>query len=353
MAIAIAGTTATAASAAPSTSDINKKITDAQNKLEDVVESYNKLRISLKKTLADEKELAASIGPARDALKVANAQMKSIAATAYMSGEIGTMNVLLDGPGDLMDRMRVLDQMSRTRSRDIAAYTATTQNYTQRQAALKITQARQAAEVKELAARKAKIEADIKKLRAMKLALTGSASDRGGGGYTGSVPSISGAAGKAVSYAYAAAKRHAPYGYGQAGPNRYGLLGPDDGGLAGGRKVAAAQRRRPVQRDGADQPVVAAPGRSGVLPLTRARGAVCGQQPDHRRPARGRLRQCAFDQHHDAVRLRQSPLTTSAILELWLARTLWNGHKGNHNSKIAGNTKRGPVPRMDRPFVVR
>jgi cell wall-associated NlpC family hydrolase len=223
--IAIAGTTATAASAAPSTRDINKKITDAQNKLEDVVESYNKLRISLKQTIADENTLAASIGPARAALKVANAQMKSIAATAYMNGEIGTVNVLLDGPGDLIDRMQVLDQVSRTRSRDIAAFTATTENYTQRQAALKITQARQAAEVKELAARKAKIEADIKKLRAMKLRLTGSATDRGTGGYTGSVPSISGAAGKAVSYAYAAAKRHAPYGYGQDGPDRYDCSG--------------------------------------------------------------------------------------------------------------------------------
>lgn len=225
VAIAIAGTTATAASAAPSTSDINKKITDAQNKLEDVVESYNKLRISLKQTIADENTLAASIGPARAALKVANTQMKSIAATAYMSGEIGTVNVLLDGPGDLIDRMRVLDQVSRTRSRDIAAFTATTENYTQRQAALKIAQARQAAEVKELAARKAKIESDIKKLRAMKLRLTGSATDRGTGGYTGSVPSISGAAGKAVSYAYAAAKRHAPYGYGQDGPDRYDCSG--------------------------------------------------------------------------------------------------------------------------------
>jgi peptidoglycan DL-endopeptidase CwlO len=225
VAIAIAGTTATAAHAAPSTGDINKKITAAQNKLEDVVESYNKLRISLNKTIADEKALKASLGPAQDALQVASAQMKSIAATAYMNGQVGTMNVLLDGPGDLVDRMSVLDQMSRTRSRDIATYTATTQNYTQRQAALHTTQARQAAEIKELAARKAKIEADIKKLRATKLAATGSATDRGNGGYTGSVPSISGAAGEAVAYAYSAAKRHAPYGYAQDGPDRYDCSG--------------------------------------------------------------------------------------------------------------------------------
>jgi peptidoglycan DL-endopeptidase CwlO len=121
--------------------------------------------------------------------------------------------------------MSVLDQMSRTRSRDIATYTATTQNYTQRQAALHTTQSRLAAEVKELAARKAKIEGDIKKLRAMKLAATGSATDRNTGGYTGSVPKVSGAAGTAVSYAYAAAKRHAPYGYAQDGPDRYDCSG--------------------------------------------------------------------------------------------------------------------------------
>jgi cell wall-associated NlpC family hydrolase len=224
--VAIAGTTGTAAPAAPSTGDINKKIVDAQNQLENVVESYNKLKIDLAKTIADEKALAASLGPARDALKVASAQMKSIAATAYMSGEIGTMNVLLEGAGDLVDRMGVLDQMSRTRQRDIAAYTATTQNYVQRQATLHTTQARQAAEIKELAARKAKIEADIKKLQAMKIAATGSPIDKSsGGGYTGPAPSVSGAAGKAVAYAYAVARRHAPYGYAQAGPDRYDCSG--------------------------------------------------------------------------------------------------------------------------------
>ena len=224
--VAIAGTFGTAAKAAPSTGEINKKIADAQNRLEDVVESYNKLRIDLAKTIADEKALAASLGPAQAALKTATAQMQSIAATAYMNGQVGTMNVLLEGAGDLVDRMSVLDQMSRNRQRDIATYTATTQNYVRRQAALHTTQARQAAEVKELAARKAKIEADIKKLRAMRLAATGSATDRNtGGGYTGSVPSISGAAGRAVAYAYAVARRHAPYGYGQDGPGAYDCSG--------------------------------------------------------------------------------------------------------------------------------
>ena len=225
LAVAITGTTATAVHAAPSTSDINKKITAAQDQLENVVESYNKMNIDLQKTISDEKTLAASLGPARDALKAASAQVGTIAATAYMSGQVGTMNVLLDGPSSLIDRMSVLDQMSRSRQRDIATFTATTQNYSQRQAALKTTQAKQTAQVKALSARKAKIEADIKKLQAMKIAATGSPNDKSTGGYTGPVPSISGAAGQAVAYAFAAAKRAAPYGYGQEGPTAYDCSG--------------------------------------------------------------------------------------------------------------------------------
>ena len=68
LAVAISGTTATAAHAAPSTSDITKKIEKASDDLEDVVESFNEMRINLAKTKAAEKELAASLGPAEPAL---------------------------------------------------------------------------------------------------------------------------------------------------------------------------------------------------------------------------------------------------------------------------------------------
>ena len=90
LAIAITGTTATAAHAAPSTSELTKKIDKASDQLEDVVESYNKMRINLKKTKAAEKELAASLGPAKAALKVASAQVGTIAASAYKTGQVGT-----------------------------------------------------------------------------------------------------------------------------------------------------------------------------------------------------------------------------------------------------------------------
>ena len=50
MAIAITGTMATAAHAAPSASDLKKQIDTMSNQLEDITESYNKLKIDLAKT---------------------------------------------------------------------------------------------------------------------------------------------------------------------------------------------------------------------------------------------------------------------------------------------------------------
>jgi cell wall-associated NlpC family hydrolase len=222
LAIAITGAVAPAAHAAPSTSDLNKKIQKASDELEDVVESYNKMKISLNKTKADEKKLAASIGPAREALKVAGSQMELLAQSAYKTGKVGAVNVVLEGSNNLMDRMSILEQLSRSRQRDIDTYTATTQNYTERQAALKATQDKQTAEVKELNGRKQKIEADLKKLYAMRTAAYGSATESGSK-YTGNIPSIAGSAGKAVTFAYNAIGL--PYKYGSGGPNSYDCSG--------------------------------------------------------------------------------------------------------------------------------
>ena len=222
LAIAITGSTATAAHAEPSTSELTKKIDKASDQLEDVVESYNKMNLSLKQTKAEEKKLAASLGPAKAALEAAGAQMDTIAQSAYMTGNIGTMNVVLEGADNLMDRMSFLEQISRSRGRDIAEYRATTENYTERQAALKATQDKQEAEAKELAGRKKKIEGDLKELYAMRTAAYGSATEKGTK-YTGSIPNIAGSAGKAVTFAYNALGKM--YEYGADGPGTYDCSG--------------------------------------------------------------------------------------------------------------------------------
>ncbi|WP_433725693.1 NlpC/P60 family protein [Actinoplanes sp. CA-051413] len=222
LAIAITGTTATAAHAEPSTSELTKKIDKASDQLEDVVESYNKMNISLKQTKDQEKKLAASLAPAKAALEAAGTQMDAIAASAYKTGNIGTMNVVLEGADNLMDRMSILEQISRSRGRDIAEYRATTENFAERQAALKATQKKQEAEAKALNARKKKIEGDLKKLYAMRTAAYGSPTEKSSK-YTGNIPSIAGSAGKAVTFAYNALG--VMYDYGADGPNGYDCSG--------------------------------------------------------------------------------------------------------------------------------
>jgi peptidoglycan DL-endopeptidase CwlO len=225
LAVAITGTGTTAAHAAPSTSDLTKQIDQLSNQLEDITESYNKMNIDLQKTISDEKALAASLGPAKDALKAATAQMQTIAATYYKTGQVGAMNVLFEGDGaatDVLDRMSVIDQMSRSRQRDIANYTATAQNYNARQAALKLAQNKQNAQVNQLGRAKKAIEARIKVLLAKRKAAYGKPQETGSK-YRGPIPSISGAAGKAVSFAY----NHIgdPYQYAADGPGSFDCSG--------------------------------------------------------------------------------------------------------------------------------
>jgi cell wall-associated NlpC family hydrolase len=222
LAITVTVTSSTAAHAAPSNSDIQKKIDKASNQLEDIVESYNKIKLDLKKTQAAEKTLAASLAPAREQLALASAQMGSIAVSTYKNGQLRTVNVVLDGPGTLMDRLGMLDQLSRTRQRDITNYTATTEQYTQKQAVLHSTRTRQAAQARELAARKKKIQGDLKKLYAMRTQANGSPTEKGSR-YTGNVPSIAGSAGVAVRFAYNAIG--VMYSWGADGPNGYDCSG--------------------------------------------------------------------------------------------------------------------------------
>jgi cell wall-associated NlpC family hydrolase len=224
VAIAITGTYATAAQAAPS-ADLKKQITTMENKLEDVTESYNAMNIDLAQTKKQESDLAASLPGAKAALQAATAQMGTMASAAYMQGNVGGVDAILSGGStDLLQRMGYLDQLSRDRQRDIAAYTATTRDYNTRQAALKTAQDKQAAQVKILAATKKDIEAKLKVLYAKRTQAYGRATEPGTT-HSLKAPAVSGKAGKAVSYAVAAYNRGATYVYAASGPDHFDCSG--------------------------------------------------------------------------------------------------------------------------------
>ncbi len=229
LALAITGTVAPAAHAEPTTAELTKKIEAESNKHEDIAESYNKMRLSLKQTKAEEKKLAESMGPAKEALDAASEQVQVIASSAYMTGKAGTVNVLLGDSNELIERMAILEQISDSQQADIDRLTASTKDYTARQAALKATQDKQAAEVKELGDRKKKIEANLKELYALRTAAYGKAEETGTK-YTGTIPSVSGSAGKAVTFAYN--QIGDMYLYGASGPDRWDCSGLTSGAWA-------------------------------------------------------------------------------------------------------------------------
>jgi cell wall-associated NlpC family hydrolase len=229
MALAITGSMTTVAHAAPSEAELTKKIETESNKLEDVTESFNKQRIDLQKTEADQKTLEASLAPAKAQLQVATQEVGDLAAQTYKQGRVGPMSVLLSATGggqdSLIDKMSYLDLITRANERDIATFSQTTATFADRQAALKLTEDKQAAQLEELKAQKKKIEADIKKLRALRTQAYGSPTQSASSGAAGSAPSVSGKAGIAVDYAYVAANKPAYYGYGDAGPSTYDCSG--------------------------------------------------------------------------------------------------------------------------------
>jgi cell wall-associated NlpC family hydrolase len=222
-AFAITTSGATAAHAAPSASELKKKIDAASEKLEDVTEEYNELRLDLKNTKAETVKLESSLKPAQQALAAATAKVQTIATTQFMQGRTGAMTVLVSGDSNtLLERLAVLDQITKSNQRDINTFTQTTTTFAERKAALKQTQDKQTAQVGELAKRKKSIETDLEKLYDMREAAFGSKTEDTGS-YTGEIPDIPGSAGTAVTFAFNQIGK--PYGFGDAGPNSYDCSG--------------------------------------------------------------------------------------------------------------------------------
>jgi len=222
-ALAVTGTTATAAQAEPSPTEISNRIEKASGELEDLTESYNKLNEEIKATKAAEATVSKQLAPVQEKLSAAGIEVGHIASQAYMQGNIGAATALLNGGGDVMDRLSYLQQLSRGRRQTVDTFNAANAKYLDQQAKLHTARLQQDAQKKELDARKKKIEGDLKKLYDLRRQAYGSAEDPDTGGYTGAIPNISGKAGTAVRFAYNAIG--IPYKWGGASSSGYDCSG--------------------------------------------------------------------------------------------------------------------------------
>jgi cell wall-associated NlpC family hydrolase len=216
---------ASAARAQPTPAELTKQIEKSSTELERIVESYNKLNEQIKADKATAASLQAKIGPLQAQAERSRADVGVLATTAYKTGGLRTAQALLQpgGTAALPERLGTLDQLTRQRQQTLDGFTADQRRLIDQKTRLDATLAREAAQAKQLAAGKKKIEADLAKLYELRRQAYGRATEAPGSSSAGSAPAISGSAGVAVRYAYGAVGK--PYGYGDDGPNSYDCSG--------------------------------------------------------------------------------------------------------------------------------
>ena len=215
---------ATAAAAEPSLDEIKSRIAKASAELEDIVEQHNKLREQLKVTDQQVASVAAKLAPLQSQVDAAQSDVGALAADAYKAGDVALVNALLNSGSTeaFLGRAGLLERLAQDRQDKITGFTAAQQRYAAEKQRLDGVRNRQAQQVKQLAARKVKIEKDLAALNKLRREAYGSETESGSA-YTGKIPAISGKAGVAVRFAYNAIGK--PYAWGADGPGSYDCSG--------------------------------------------------------------------------------------------------------------------------------
>jgi cell wall-associated NlpC family hydrolase len=166
------------------------------------------------------------MAPLQARVDAAYLNISTIAVAAYKGGRVGTMNVLLNSGSDgtFFDSLTSLDQLARSQQREIGSFNDLKKQYQGEQDKLNTLLAQQAAQQKDLAATRTRIETDLAKLQDMKKrAAANNPRPPSSGGARPAPPWVPGRAGIAVNYAYA--HLGDPYVFGAAGPNRFDCSG--------------------------------------------------------------------------------------------------------------------------------
>ncbi|WP_405090929.1 NlpC/P60 family protein [Micromonospora sp. NBC_01392] len=217
---------ASVARAEPTPAELTKQIEKSSTELERIVESYNKLNEDIKANKATAATLEAKIGPLQERAEQSRADVGMLAATAYKTGGMRTAAALLEpgGTAALPERLGTLDLLTRQRQRTITGFTADQRRLIDQKTKLDVTLAREAAQAKQLAAGKKRIEGDLSRLYEMRRQAYGRATEAPAkASSAGKPPAVSGKAGVAVRYAYGAVGK--PYGWGAEGPGSYDCSG--------------------------------------------------------------------------------------------------------------------------------
>ncbi|MFI1196125.1 NlpC/P60 family protein [Micromonospora sp. NPDC020750] len=163
-----AGTLTAPAYAEPSIDEIEAQIDKQWEQLEPTIEQYNKVRAQLKVNKEKSADLEKKIEPLALETELAMNRVGDLAARYYISGPSQDLGALLVStkPGTLAEQLTMLDRVAAEERRQLQGVLAVRAKYDGQKLKLDTLIATQEKQSKELAAKKAQIDAEIKRLKA-------------------------------------------------------------------------------------------------------------------------------------------------------------------------------------------
>ncbi|MGC4885626.1 C40 family peptidase [Micromonospora sp. DT227] len=219
-ALALLGVGLVASPAAPSPEQVEAAIDKQWRQLEPTIETYNKVRAQLKVNRGKAAALQRKIEPLALTTALAMNRIGDLAAQQYMTGPPRGVAALLTAtrPGMLAEQLTILDRLAAAQRREVADVILARSRYEAEKQKLETLIASQAAQEKELAAKKVQINTEIKRLQAIMPKTTVKVPG---------CPTITGVVGTAAQTAIRVACQQVgdPYVWGANGPDGFDCSG--------------------------------------------------------------------------------------------------------------------------------
>jgi peptidoglycan DL-endopeptidase CwlO len=214
------------AQAEPSPAEVEKQLDQAWEKLEPVIEQYNKVHSQLKTNRKRSAEVTRRLRPLQAQVAQAMGRVIDMAVRQYMVGRTSALESLLStgSPQTFAEQLAMLNYVARSEAQEIAGVAALRDRYATDLKRLEVLIAQQKKQDAELAARKKVIQAEIDRLEALSIRL-GIPPPSKASLYIGTCPAvyIGGAAGVAVRTT--CAQIGDPYVWGADGPDSFDCSG--------------------------------------------------------------------------------------------------------------------------------
>jgi peptidoglycan DL-endopeptidase CwlO len=224
--VAVAGLLPVSAHAEPSVPEVERQLDKAWEKLEPVIEQYNKVHSQLKASQKRSAEVAGRLRPLQAQVDEAVGRVGGIAARQYMLGRPSGLEALLStgAPQTFADRLAVLNYIARSNAQQVAGVAMLRDRYAADLRGLELLVAQQKKQDAELAAKKKVIQAEIDRLQRLRTRLgVPPASKRSL--YIGTCPAVYAGAPAGVAVRTACAQIGKPYVWGADGPGSFDCSG--------------------------------------------------------------------------------------------------------------------------------